>query len=184
MYFPELRWKYKDFWWLSYQPLPFCLHFETLLFENLFLLLQRNFWRWSQLPFLWLRCEFDMRRLFNSLQQYRLHWEVSISVKSAGTLATVNISRIHLSSYLWLLQDCYSSCAIQVPWPICCFTLPGDFAGFVSEQIGLGYRILRGKLPANKCASRWSSSDTGVLHASLSQIAVLLFVKPCDYRCF
>lgn len=30
-----------------------------------------------------------MRRLFDTLQQYHLHWEVSINIKSAGTLATV-----------------------------------------------------------------------------------------------
>lgn len=84
-----MRWKYKDFWWLLYQPLSFCLHFETLLFKNLFLFLQRNFWRCSQLPFIWLWYEFDMGKLFNTLQQYHLHWEVSTNVKSAGTLATV-----------------------------------------------------------------------------------------------
>lgn len=156
-----------------------------ILFKDEFLFLQSNFWRCSQLPLTWLWYERDMRRLFSTLQEHHLHWDVFTDVQSAGTLATVKSPGFTFQVTCYF----YRTIAAHRPYSFlsqaaCCFTLPGDFAGFVSEQIGPGYMNLRGKLPMNKWVSQWWSSNTGGLHVSLSQIVAPLFVKPYDYRCF
>lgn len=128
---------------------------------------------------------FDIRRLFSTLREHHLHWEASTDVKSTGTLAMVRSPGFTFQVICYFYGTVTAHMHhLLLGQTACCFTLPGDFAGFVSEQIGLGYKVPRGKLPVTKWVSRWWSSNTGVLHADPSQIAVPLFVKPCDYRCF
>lgn len=136
----------RDFWWLSSQPPHFCIHFETLLFKNEFLFLQTNFWGHSQLLIMWFQYEFDMRRLFTTLQEHHFLWEIFTDVKSAGALATVKSPGFTFQDicYFYRTVTAHKLCSF-LGQAACSFTLPGDFAGFVSEQIGPEYKNLRGK---------------------------------------
>lgn len=174
-HFPELSWNQRDFWWLSSQPPHFCIHFETLLFKNEFLLLQSNFWRNSQLLMTWFWYEFDRRRLFTTLQEHHFLWEIFTDVKSAGALSTVKSPGFTFQDICYFYRNvtAHKLCSF-LGQEACSFTLPVDFAGFVSEQIRPEYKNLRGKLPVNKWVSQWWSSNTGELHLCLSQIFVPL----------